>query len=192
MIILREWAMPCAWTFKIKPIKRLLNKYVKDPENWIDPFAGDNSPVKHFTNDINPNRKSKYHMDALEFCQIILHGVDNKHCFFSGVIFDPPYSYRQISEHYKERGKKPTRLDTSSNFYNRVMNAIYNKIIPGGYAISFGWNSNGFGKKRGFEIIEVLLVAHGGHHNDTIVVVERKMNHTLNFIGRKNNELQKQ
>lgn len=28
---------------------------------------------------------------------------------------------------------------------------------------------------NGFEIIEILLVAHGGMHNDTIVTVERKL-----------------
>lgn len=33
----------------------------------------------------------------------------------------------------------------------------------------------GIGKKNGFEIIEILLVAHGGMHNDTIVTVERKL-----------------
>ena len=31
------------------------------------------------------------------------------------------------------------------------------------------------GKNRGFEIVEILLVAHGGHHNDTICTVEKKI-----------------
>lgn len=31
------------------------------------------------------------------------------------------------------------------------------------------------GQKYGMEIIELLLVAHGGAHNDTIVTVERKV-----------------
>lgn len=30
-------------------------------------------------------------------------------------------------------------------------------------------------KQRGFEIIEILLIAHGGNHNDTICVVEHKI-----------------
>ncbi len=30
-------------------------------------------------------------------------------------------------------------------------------------------------KKRGFKLIDVLLVAHGGHHNDTICIVEEKL-----------------
>lgn len=47
-------------------------------------------------------------------------------------------------------------------------------IKPNGLAISCGWNSGGFGKMLGFEIVEILLVAHGGNHNDTIVTVERK------------------
>ena len=34
--------------------------------------------------------------------------------------------------------------------------------------------SNAFGKKRGFEIEEILIVAHGGNRNDTLVTVERK------------------
>lgn len=41
-------------------------------------------------------------------------------------------------------------------------------------AISFGWNSQGFGKNLGFKIIEILLVAHGRGHNDTIVTVEER------------------
>lgn len=34
----------------------------------------------------------------------------------------------------------------------------------------------GVGIKYGFEIQEILLVPHGGWHNDTIVVVEKKIN----------------
>jgi hypothetical protein len=41
----------------------------------------------------------------------------------------------------------------------------WSNLIPkNGICISFGWNSTGLGKKRGFEIIEILL----GLHNDTI------------------------
>jgi hypothetical protein len=174
MIFSKVWAMPSAWTFTIKPIQELLSRYV--PENgkgWVDPFAGDNSPAE-FTNDQHPARKAKYHMDSEEFCKMLsMYAGDDD--LFDGVLFDPPYSYRQVSEHYKQVGKKARSIDTSSNFYNRVMNGICDKIKPGGYAITFGWNTNGFGKNRGFEQIEILIVAHGGHHNDTLCVVERKL-----------------
>lgn len=171
MKITRVWAMPSKETFKIKPIKLLLEKYVGDGRGWIDPFAGNNSPAE-FTNDLNPNTKARNHLNAKEFCD----GFKKK---LKGVLFDPPYSYRQVKECYEGIGIKPTQQDTQSRFYNKVMNAICNRIKVGGYSISFGWNSSGFGKNRGFKIIEILLIAHGGHHNDTICVVEQKVQSTL-------------
>lgn len=54
-------------------------------------------------------------------------------------------------------------------------------IKPNGLCLSFGWSTNGLGKKRGFEIIEILLVAHGGNHNDTIVTIEKKVQNQLNL-----------
>jgi hypothetical protein len=43
--------MPDKWTFRIKPIKELLAKYVGDGKGWIDPFSGQNS-LAEFTNDL--------------------------------------------------------------------------------------------------------------------------------------------
>jgi len=167
----RVWAMPNRWTFTIKPIKSLLMRYVGEPMfpngTWVDPYAGKNSPAQ-VTNDMNPKMPTKYHLDATEFCEQLKGKYD-------GVLYDPPYSYRQVSEHYRQVGRKATMLDTSTNFYNRTKNAICDKINKGGYAICCGWNSTGFGKNRRFELVEVLLVCHGGHHNDTIVTVERKL-----------------
>ena len=57
----RIWAMSNKWTFTIKPIKELLEKYVGDGTDWIDPFAGQHSPAE-ITNDINPDRPTKYHL----------------------------------------------------------------------------------------------------------------------------------
>jgi hypothetical protein len=47
-------------------------------------------------------------------------------------------------------------------------------MLPGSIVLSFGWNSNGMGKTRGYELQEILLVAHGGAHNDTICLAEKK------------------
>jgi len=175
--ITKAHAIPSAWTFTIKPIRNLINRYVGNGIGWVDPFAGKNSPAE-FTNDWNPERDTCAHMDAKEWCDIIITEPPG----FNGVLFDPPYSYRQITEHYKEftdlklkGAHKAHSIDTTTRFYSRVMNPICDKIRPGGYAISFGWNTNGFGKKRGFEQIEILIVSHGGHHNDTLVTVERKV-----------------
>lgn len=162
----RAWAMPNKWTFAIRPIAQLLARYVGDGKGWIDPFAGEYSPAE-LTNDLNPKRHAGFHMLAEEFCAMLDGPLE-------GVLFDPPYSFRQVKECYEGIGFKVSQSDTQSNFYARVMDAICGKIQLGGYAISFGWNNNGFGKKRGFEIREILLVAHGAHHNDTIVTVEVK------------------
>ena len=168
MIINRKFALASHATFTIPPIKDLLKKY-NVGIGWVDPFAGYNSPAE-WTNDLDDNAPTKAHLEADKFCMEL--GVFLP---LKGVLFDPPYSYRQISEHYKAFKKKATALDTSYNFYGRVMDAITPKMPLKSLAISFGWNSNGFGKKRGFEIEEILLVAHGLHHNDTICTVERKV-----------------
>jgi hypothetical protein len=167
MIINRVFATASAHTFTIKPIKELLKRYITSPAGWADPFSGYNSPAE-YTNDHNPERPTKYHLEAREFAAIVPMELN-------GVLFDPPYSYRQVSDHYKVLGKKATQLDTSYNFYARVLDPLGLKLKSGGIAISFGWNTNGFGKKRGFELIEILIVAHGLHHNDTLVTVERKL-----------------
>ena len=41
-------------------------------------------------------------------------------------------------------------------------------LTPDGVIVSFGWCTEGMGIGRGFSIVEMLLVGHGAHHNDTI------------------------
>jgi hypothetical protein len=48
-------------------------------------------------------------------------------------------------------------------------------IKPDGIIMCFGWNSSGVGIKRGMKLVEILMVSHGGSHNDTIVTVEKKV-----------------
>ena len=161
----RVFARASAWTFTIPPIKKLLDEYCGEGM-WADPFAGYNSPAQ-ITNDLDPEAPTKYHLEAGELADKIDGKID-------GVLFDPPYSYRQISEHYKAYGKSATAKDTSYNFYHRVMKTLDLKIKDGGIVISFGWNTNGFPKMWGYEPVEYMLVAHGMHHNDTLVTVQRK------------------
>jgi len=159
--------MPSKHTFQIKPIASLLQKYVGDGIGWIDPFAGENSPAE-FTNDMNPNKPAKFHLHAKEFASQ-LSGT------YEGCLFDPPYSLRQVKECYDAIGVKLFADDTQ-RFPQNVKEIIASKIKNEGIVITFGWNSQGFGKNLGFEMLEVLLVPHGRSHNDTIVTVERKLN----------------
>jgi len=171
IIIRRAKAHADKWTFRIPAVKQLIARYVGDGHNWVDPFAGMAS-MAEITNDLNPNCNAKYHMEAIDFCNSLSSAYD-------GVLFDPPYSYRQISDCYSGIGLKATQQDTQAYFYNKVMNSICDKIKLGGYAISCGWNSQGFGKARGFKCIEILLVCHMGHSNDTIITVEIKTHSPL-------------
>lgn len=166
----RVWAMPSAWTFTIPPIAKLVHRYVGDGIGWIDPFAGENSPAE-ITNDLNPKRPAKFHLHAKDFAE----QLEGK---YKGVLFDPPYSLRQVKECYDGIGMEMS-FEDSQSFPSNVRRPLSNKINRGGHAISFGWNTQGFGKSLGFQIIEILLVAHGRSHNDTIVVVERKFRDEL-------------
>jgi len=88
------------------------------------------------------------------------------------VLYDPPYSVRQVSEVYRKLGQSVNMETTQASYWSKQKEQIGKKD---GIVISCGWNSGGVGKKYGFEILEILLVPHGGAHNDTIVTVERKI-----------------
>ena len=167
MYISRVWVMHNKETFKMLIIGALVDSYVGNGKGWADPFAGNNSPAE-FTNDLDPTTKAKSHMYALDWCSLVYIGLE-------GVIFDPPYSGRQVKECYAKIGKLPHRDETNSYFYWSVKDKLAPKIREGGLVICCGWNSGGFGKGLGFELIEVLLVSHGSSHNDTIVTVEKKV-----------------
>lgn len=168
MIITRQWAMPNSRTFCIKPIRTLIDKYIDGCELIIDPFSNDNR-IAHITNDIDPERDSDFHLDAIDFLKMFSDdGVD---C----VLYDPPYSPRQVSECYTKLGKTVNMTTTQSSYWANQKKEISRIVKTGGVVITCGWNSGGIGKSYGFEIQEILLVAHGGWHNDTIVTVERKI-----------------
>tara|TARA_B100000519_G_C14177128_1_gene406779 strand:- start:421 stop:987 length:567 start_codon:yes stop_codon:yes gene_type:complete len=166
MIINRVWAMPNSSTFKIKPIKELLERNVAGWP-WVDPFARE-SKWACISNDINENFDTMFNRDALEFLQLLPSD------YAVGVLFDPPYSLRQLKECYDSIGVCMTQRE-SNKFWSDIKKEIARILKPGGVCISFGWNSGGIGKTLGFEIEEILLVPHGGPHNDTICTLERKV-----------------
>ncbi len=166
----RIWEMPNSNTFDIKCIKNLIYKYHNPNLVSIDPFANKNRIAK-ITNDLDPDMKADFCLDALDFLKTF---EDNS---IDIVYYDPPYSPRQISECYKKMGRAVNMQTTQSSFWGNLKKEIARVMKVGGIVISFGWNSNGIGKTKGYEIIELLLVSHGGSHNDTICTVERKIKH---------------
>jgi tRNA1(Val) A37 N6-methylase TrmN6 len=164
IIIERFWSMPNKNTFSIPVIDSILKKNMIGFE-WADPFAR-NSSIAKYTNDLNPNTEATFHMDALEFLKTLEnHSLD-------GVLFDPPYSPRQLKECYEGIGE--VLHDTKSSVWSSWKDEIARIVKPGGMVISFGWNTNGIGKCREFEIKKLFLIAHGGNHNDTLITIEKK------------------
>lgn len=166
----RVWAMPSADTFDIPPIGEFVKKYLRQSRVSIDPFAR-NKRWATYTNDLNPNTASEYHMDAEDFC-LMLSSMGIKADL---IIFDPPYSPTQMKECYSGFGIDSKDGGSNSSLYARVKRAIEPIVEVGGVVLSFGWNTHGMMTHRNFIIEEILLVCHGQAHNDTICMAERKI-----------------
>lgn len=175
MNIERIWAMPNSNTFDIEPIGSLVKRYLRQSKISVDPFARDKQWAT-YTNDLNPDTIAEYHLDCLEFLEMLI----KKETEADLVIFDPPYSPTQIKECYNSIGIDRIYRAGEEN-WQKERNIIYQLLTVGGVVISFGWNSQGMGKGRDFQLEELLLVPHGAAHNDTIVTVERKLAHQHSF-----------
>jgi len=159
------WCMPSRWTFQIKPIKELLIRY-NVGIGWADPFAGKYSPAQ-ITNDLNPEMDTTYHLEAEDFTY--------KLTPYWNFLFDPPYSLSRVAACYKSFGIKGWTKDNPTGGFNKVKDRITELTTKNNIVISFGWNTIGLGKKRGFEKIDGLCLEHGGNRNNTLVIVERKL-----------------
>jgi len=149
----RVWAMPNHKTFTIKPIKELI-----DSERIAGKFI-----------DLFPY---PYDKDALEY----LKSIPTNSIWF--MLYDPPYSQRQLFEMYKNLGKD---LQSNAAYFKQLDNEIDRVMKPGGKVIRFGWNSKRISPK--FDTDRILLVSHGAAHNDTICTVQIKSQTTLGVEG---------
>lgn len=165
IIFSRKFSMPNPYTFEMKPIAELIKKYIKQNDIIVDPFAG-KSNIANYSNDL---AESGEH--SIQWLEKLV----DKNIQADVVLLDPPYSPRQISEVYKSVGLKASATDTqNARLYAECRRLLDKLLKPHGLALSFGWSSNGFGKKYNYDLLEIMLVHHGGAHNDTICIVERK------------------
>ncbi|WP_338982069.1 hypothetical protein KST94_03720 [Fusobacterium nucleatum] len=81
---------------------------------------------------MNCEYDTDFHLDALDF---IKQFSDNS---IDGILYDPPYSPRQVSECYKEFGKKVTSEMTRSTFWSMQKVEISRILKRLGVAITFG------------------------------------------------------
>lgn len=163
VIFSRSFAMPSKHTFKIKPIADLLARYPADPMRTIDPFCGE-STLAYYRNDVAEHKMLAN--DFLDWCVQQRLSADL-------VLLDPPYSPTQIKRAYGGAGLSVGRTETqNARLYKGARTRLDKLLVPGGIAITCGWNTAGFGK--GYDLLEVLIVNHGAAHHDTLVTVERK------------------
>jgi hypothetical protein len=112
--------------------------------------------------DIDPDTPADYHMDAYEFVM----REQERGTIYDTVLLDPPYNLRKSREKYDGRW---------IGAFTKIKNVLPSILAPEGRVITLGYDTVGMSKSRGFEKIAVCVVCHGGDHNDTLVVVERKV-----------------
>ena len=127
--------MPNKNTFKIKAIRDLIQKYIYLGNIVIDPFAN-NSKLATITNDLDTQYDTDYHLDALDFLKTF------KKESVDVILYDPPYSSRQISESYKKMNKSVNKETTQSSYWSKQKEEIARILKQNGICISCGWNSN--------------------------------------------------
>lgn len=144
----RVFAMPNKQPYKIPFVKKLFKKYVNGIRLDLFPYP--------------------YQKDALENIQSYRN--DSLDC----ITLDPPYSNYQLKKEYSNKGLAMIKINRV--YFNKLFKEIRRTIKPGGFLVSFGWNSK---RTSGFEFREIILLNHGSLHNDTIITVQQKINHSL-------------
>jgi hypothetical protein len=106
--------------------------------------------------------ETTFHMDALD-CVRMLIAQGKK---YQRVVLDPPYSIRKSMEMYK--GNLNSR-------FKQICDLLPLILEPDGRVITFGYHSIVMGEERGFRVVEICLISHGGAMRSTIAAVEGKL-----------------
>lgn len=134
-------------------------------EKWCDGkvlnlFCGKTKlNVDEYRVDIDPLVNPDSCMDAYKF-------VTETKMRFDTVVFDPPYNLRKAREKYGDR-----YIGSAT----KIKNELPKILNSSGIIQTYGYDSVGMSKSRGFEKVAIVLVCHGGDQNDTIGLVERKI-----------------
>lgn len=144
-----------------------------------DPFAREGFVGKLpncISNDLNPEFDTDYNLEFKDFARV----MHMKQIAFDLVVFDPPYSLRQLKDHYDGIGKD-LKLWQTHNMWGVGKNYLSHHMPVGSIVISLGWTTAGFGKKRGFEKKAVHVFEQTAREDrySLFVVVEQKVQHKL-------------
>lgn len=173
-----------------KHIRKILNDYIRlatvnngyQEINACDPFARESFTTlepSFITNDLNEMMPTDYHLEFADFAEMMSEQKQE----FDLVFFDPPYSLRQLKDCYDNIGYQLEQWQTQKP-WSKGKDILAPLIKPGGYVISFGWHSHGFGTHRGFAKKAVYLFQSMGREEryDTIMTIERKVQTTLDSL----------
>jgi len=146
---------PRKYTFEQRRLKAWTEKWCKG--KVLNLFAGQTLlNVDEFRVDCDPNMIADWYGNSFIFVKT----TDLK---FDTIILDPPYNIRKSREKYN--GNYIGSFTKIKNELNKILN-------PNGRIITFGYDTVGMAKKRGFKKIAICLVCHNGDHNDTLCLVE--------------------
>lgn len=152
--------MPNRWTFQMEPVAAFLSRFCQPGQVIVDPCCGQ-STIATVQNDLVRDG-----IDGVDFLFGLETGIADV------VLLDPPYSPRQVAEHYREIDRVPTQQDTqSAAWMSRLKSEAARVVKVGGFVLTFCWNS---GRVPECSLVEVLLVSHGGAHNDLICCAWRR------------------
>ena len=169
--------------FKMKMVRQLIDKYIDlrtrelefNTPLIVDPFAREcfltNGNYNAITNDLNPEFKTDYNMEANDFGELLLQQKTK----IDLIVFDPPYTLGLLKTHYEGIGED-LKLWQTRNMWGRGKDALAACVQLGGYVISLGYHTHGFGKHRGFKKREIITIEQAGNPDkyNLLVTVEKK------------------
>ena len=162
----------------------LMMRRTKGKGLGIDPFARESFTTKNenfITNDLNDEFDCHYNLEFKDFAKQLRLRVDHfKLQKVDLVFFDPPYSLRQLKEHYDGIGEHLALWQTH-NMWGEGKDHLAQIMDVGSRVVSLGWTTAGFGKKRGFEKVAVHVFEQVAREDrySLLVTVEEKVQHRL-------------
>lgn len=153
---------PRRYTFEQPKLKEWLESWCKG--TVLNLFAGTTilNVEKEIRVDIDKDVNADYTMDSFDFVNM---WINEKKELFDTIVLDPPYSLRKSREKYEGR---------YIGSFTKIKNLLPLILKDEGRIITFGYDSVGMSKSRGFTKIAICLVCHSGDHDDTVSVVEEK------------------
>ena len=116
-------------------------------------------------NDIDIDTAADFHLDVFKFLEM------TQPASLDAVIIDPPFSFNQASKHYKNSAGKCLGV----GWVSAVRRSAAEKLKIGGLMFCLGWDANGAGNINQFDLIEVIICAHGQARSATIMTIDRRI-----------------